>query len=77
MTRKKRAAKGHLHQEKNKLQSTKPAKLYKAYIDQKISNIQILKTVLPEGESFVNTLQKYILEDAFPASNSLNKKRMV
>ena len=75
LTKKIATAKGHLNQERKHLQSTKPHQHdYKKYIDSIKNNIQRLKTSLPDGISFTDTLKKDIFEDAFPPPQKSNEK---
>ena len=78
MTKKIATAKGYLNQERKYLQSTKSHQPdYKKYIESIKYNIKRLRTSLPDGVSFTDTLKKDIFEDAFPPPQENNIKTNV
>ena len=67
-------AKGHLNQERQNIQSTKPAKSYEEQLRVIKHNINRIKKNMPKGQSFQDALKADILDDAFPESDEDNKK---
>ena len=67
-------AKGHLHQEKQNLQSTKISSTYAEQLKKIKANIKKIKLNLPPGKSFRTALEEDIFDDAFPKSDDKNVK---
>ena len=67
-------AKGHLHQEKQNLQSTKISSTYAEQLKKIKANIKKIKHNLPPGKSFRTALEEDIFDDAFPKSDDKNVK---
>ena len=67
-------SKGYLNQERQHIQSTKPAKSYEEQLRTIKNNINQNKKNMPKGKSDQDVLTSDILDDTFPKSDEDNKE---